>query len=251
MRTNDAEAAFRQISALVATMPDLTERDGDVLESRIPSDTLKWLGRLFPVVERISGAMDAISLRIAADNLNGVLSDRNAEKVCTIAYRALAIAEDRAPSAVQGSFIPVGHEFDAFSQIGKILETAKTDVLLVDPYMDSSIVTDFAVLAPEGVQIRMLTDEAGVKDSLVPAVGRWLAQNASRPLEARLATARTLHDRAILIDYADAWILTQSFKDFAKRSPGSIARMDEDAARLKIAAYEALFGGAMPTHSCD
>jgi len=51
---------------------------------------------------------------------------------------------------------------------------------------------------------------------------------------------KTLHDRAIFVDKAKAWTLTQSLKDFAKRSPAEIVRADDTAA-LKIAAYEAIW----------
>ncbi len=56
----------------------------------------------------------------------------------------------------------------------------------------------------------------------------------------RLAPPKTLHDRAIFIDQAEAWILTQSLKDFAKRSPAEIVRAN-DTASMKIAAYEAVW----------
>ena len=59
----------------------------------------------------------------------------------------------------------------------------------------------------------------------------------------RLAPSKTLHDRAILIDRITAWTLTQSLKDFAKRSPAEIVRAD-DTAILKIAAYENLWTSA-------
>jgi hypothetical protein len=69
----------------------------------------------------------------------------------------------------------------------------------------------------------------------------WTSQHGtSRPLGVRLAPPRALHDRAILIDGMTAWILTQSIKDFAKRSPAEIVRAD-DTASLKIAAYEAVW----------
>ena len=94
MRSDKAESAFRRISALIDRMPDLTEREGNNIESRVPADTLKWLGQLFTAVVSISGTIDAISLRVAADNLTSGLGDRNAEAIRTIAYRALAIAEE-------------------------------------------------------------------------------------------------------------------------------------------------------------
>jgi hypothetical protein len=61
-----------------------------------------------------------------------------------------------------------------------------------------------------------------------------------QPPQARLAPPKTLHDRAIFIDQTIAWTLTQSLKDFAKRSPAEIVRADDTAA-LKIAAYEEIW----------
>jgi hypothetical protein len=58
-----------------------------------------------------------------------------------------------------------------------------------------------------------------------------------------LAPAKALHDRAIFIDKTTAWTLTQSLKDFAKRSPAEIVRAD-DVAALKIDAYENIWAKA-------
>jgi hypothetical protein len=64
-----------------------------------------------------------------------------------------------------------------------------------------------------------------------------------QPLEVRFAPARTLHDRAFLVDGERAWTVTQSLKDLAKRSPAEIVRADDTAA-LKIAAYEQIWSSA-------
>jgi hypothetical protein len=114
---------------------------------------------------------------------------------------------------------------------------------LVDPYLDESVLTDFAGSMQESVPLRLLTDQVTVKPSLAPAVLRWQAQYANRPLEARLAAPKALHDRSIFIDGTQAWSVTQSLKDLAKRSPGEIVRAD-DTATLKIAAYEAIWTNA-------
>ncbi|WP_434874842.1 phosphatidylserine/phosphatidylglycerophosphate/cardiolipin synthase family protein [Bradyrhizobium oligotrophicum] len=159
-------------------------------------------------------------------------------------YQALAVAELRAPRTAQGAFIPVGNTFDAFAAVSKIFGSATTDVFIVDPYMDDSVLTDFAGTVPEGVSLRLLTDQATVKPSLAPAVLRWQVQFPTRPLDARLAGAKVLHDRAIFVDGTEAWTVTQSLKDLAKRSPAEIVRAD-DIATLKIAAYEAIWSGAV------
>jgi integrase len=149
------------------------------------------------------------------------------------------------PVAGEGHFIGAGDVLDAYTAMGKVLGTAKVDVLIVDPYMDEKAVTDFAPLVSQGVTIRLLADAQGGKPTLGPAAKRWATQYGSaHPLEVRVAAARSLHDRLIVIDEQEAWILTQSLKDFAARSPASIVRVDRQIAEMKIAAYEALWLGA-------
>jgi hypothetical protein len=107
--------------------------------------------------------------------------------------------------------------------------------------MDETALTEFGRTVPIGVMLRLLTDGARRNSALGPAAVRWVAQyRAERPLQVRLAPPKTLHDRAIFIDKTTAWTLTQSLKDFAKRSPAEIVRGD-DIAALKIAAYERIW----------
>jgi hypothetical protein len=154
-----------------------------------------------------------------------------------VLYKVLASAELASPPGAQGAFIPVGNSFDAYAAVAKVMASAKRDVLIVDPYMDDTVLIDFGGTLPEMVKLRLLTDQATVKPSLAPAAGRWKSQHSSRPLEVRLASAKALHDRAIFIDGNEAWTVTQSLKDLAKRSPAEIVRAD-DIAPLKIASYE-------------
>jgi hypothetical protein len=67
---------------------------------------------------------------------------------------------------------------------------------------------------------------------------------SAHPLEVRLAPARSLHDRQVVVDEQDVWILTQSLNSFAARAPASIVRVDPETAALKIAAYNGLWQGA-------
>jgi hypothetical protein len=125
--------------------------------------------------------------------------------------------------------------------------TATKDVLMIDPYMDERALTDFAVLASENVTIRLLADAHSHKPSLKPAVERWAAQYlATRPLEARVTTRRTLHDRLLIIDGVTAWVLTQSMNAFAVRAPASILRVDPDTGALKVEAYQAIWDASAP-----
>jgi hypothetical protein len=131
--------------------------------------------------------------------------------------------------------------------IGKVLQSARSDILIVDPYMDEKALTVYGVLAAEKIELRLLADATQRKPSLAPTVAAWKAQHgATRPLDARLAPARQLHDRLILVDNSEAWTLTQSLNAFADRSPASIVKADAETSKLKVAAYSDLWSRATP-----
>ncbi len=238
----DPESLYVQLGRLVETMPDFS------MSGPLPAPSLQWLGRAHALVLATGEIGDVIQLKNEIDRLKSeIFGPSAALQIAAIIYRALAVAELNAPAAARGAFIPAGNAFDALAAIGNVLQTAKKDVLIVDPYMDANALMDFAVLAPERVLLRLLADQQDHKATLEPAVRRWKAQHgASRPLEAKLAPARILHDRLIAVDGADAWTLTQSLNAFAARSPASIIRADVEVSVRKIAAYEAIWLAATP-----
>jgi hypothetical protein len=126
------------------------------------------------------------------------------------------------------------------------LRLAKTELLIVDPYADSSALTDFASQAAEGVSIRLLTDAAKKKPDLEPAIRTWRNQYAdARPLAVALAQPRALHDRILVVDSAGAWSIGQSLNGIGKNSPTAIIKMPAATAQEKIAAYEDIWNAAV------
>lgn len=229
------EAVYRELGRLIETMPDLTAFP-------VTPDVHQWVGRAFALVQEVGNPADASIFSVTSHNLGTTARFQVANELTAIVYRALAVAERNAPLGIQGAFIPVGNNFDVFATLTKLLSTAQQDVLIVDPYMDEVVLTDFAVAVPNSITLRLLTDEAYCKPTFHPAVTKWVQQyGASRPLAARLSPAKTLHDRAIFVDGKQAWTLTQSIKDFAKRSPAEIVRVDIETGALKIAAYESMW----------
>jgi hypothetical protein len=216
-------------------MPDLAA------PGPLSPETNLWLGRICAAVEATGSLSDSFNLDQQVRNLHSAGRPNAAQRIYTIIYRALARAELQAPAGMSGTFIPVGNSFDAFAALSKILKDAKKDVLIVDPYMDETALTEFGVAVPENVLLRLLTDTANHKPTLAPAANKWVNQyGTARPLAVRLAPPKSLHDRAIFVDGAGAWTLTQSLKDLAKRAPAEIVRVD-DIATLKIPAYEAIW----------
>jgi len=233
----NSETLYRQVGRLIASVPDFK------IYGDLSPDHLQWIGRASALIKASGDLLSHAEFSMSSANLMGPRREETLREVMMILYKVLADAELKSPAGAQGTFIPAGNSFDAFAAVSKVLSTARGDVLIVDPYLDEAVLTDFSGAVPVGVTLRLLADEATVKMTLQPASARWAKQYPDRPLQVRLAPPKTLHDRAIFIDGASAWILTQSLKDFAKRAPAEIVRADDTAA-LKIAAYETIWSAA-------
>jgi hypothetical protein len=237
----DPEELYIRAGEVVATMPNL---DGD-----LTPETHLWSGRAGVLGGQALDKLEQMKFQHAWERiqLGSLMRESNVGLVRALVYRALASAEARAPISVRGAFIPAGNAFTAMATVRSVLKVAKHNVFIVDPYMNETALTDFGLVAPEGITVRLLADKRTLQASLRPAVERWIREyDNKRPLEARLTPKSTLHDRAIFVDGQGAWVLTQSLKDFAERSPGVIFKVDQAIADLKIPAYEDLWKAANP-----
>lgn len=237
---------YHQLGSLLANAPNLRSVDDS---HQIPEATIQWLGRASALVD----AMPGISIEDAQLNLaiNALIRNQGMRdsptQIMMILSRVLAKMELASPANQRGSFISAGDGFDALAAISKILASARSTVLIVDPYLDDTSLSEFAVLVSEGIEISLLTDSATIKPSLTPASKRWIAQyGKQRPLQVRAAPPKSLHDRLIFVDSDQAWILTQSLKDFAVRSPATIQRADSTITALKFEAYGDIWKTSVP-----
>lgn len=230
---------YQQIGRLLEAPPDLS-----TYQACVRPEALQWLGRGHALVQAVGVSLDAIQFSTAMDHMRTTAWATAVSQAFQILYRALGHCEIHLPVGSAGSFVPVGNSFDAYAALSKIFASATIDVMIVDPYMDQTVLIDFALAVPEGIPLRLLADEIDYKATLRSATEKWINQHGTRrPLSVRLASAKSLHDRAIFIDHRDAWTITQSIKDFAKRSPAEIIRADSIAS-LKVEAYEVIWATA-------
>ncbi|WNB77007.1 phospholipase D-like domain-containing protein [Methylomonas koyamae] len=231
-------ALYHQIGRLIEDAPDLT-----TVEACASANALRWLGMGHALVKEVNvgGGFDAIQFSAAVNQLTDITYVIAVRNIFSILYRSLAHCEIKLPVGTSGAFIPVGNSFDAFAALAKIFSSARESILICDPYMDETTLTEFALAIQEGVMLRLLSDKKSYKPTLKPAAQKWIEQyGRNRPIEIRLAETKQLHDRVIIVDGREAWTITQSLKDFAKRSPAEIIRVDA-IAQLKIEAYEAIW----------
>lgn len=233
------EELYGHFSNLIQTMPNLSEYRTN------QADNDRWLAKAYALVEERGAAADVVEFRNAYKNFatHSVVHTRHgAEAVTAIVLRNFAALELKVAPAIQGSFIPVGSPLDAYKILVSIFATANKKVLIVDPYMDDKIITEFLNTTPEKIEIQLLSDEATSRPELKVAGDKWVKQYGDkRPLTMKLAPPRALHDRLILVDDVSVWVVSQSFKDLAKRSPASIVQSDKETAALKVAAYNQMW----------
>lgn len=234
------EALVFQLRQHVNAMPDLETRP-------LKPESVAWLAQGSVLVEQVFQgeiATDPV-FYVAEMDLLAQQPKHPPGRLINILHRALARAEAAAPMP-RGGFITKGAAFDAYQVIGQVIARTKTDLLIVDPYMDERVLTHYAQQAPRGVTVRLLYDREYTKpDALIPGVMRWTKQFGSeRPLEVRQSKRKSLHDRDLVIDGTRVWYMTQSLKDFADRSHGSIGEVDSEQAAMKIATYDLLWSEA-------
>jgi hypothetical protein len=236
------EEVFLRLTNLLSEMPEF------MTPGAVSTEMHKWFARAVAVLnasgDTLAGSELAAIVKIFPQDL--MMREYSVQQVVSLLHIALAKAELIVPQAMSGAFIAAGSSYDAYAAVAKVLTTANSDLLLVDPY-SSEAVLSYALAAPENVSIRILADQAGVKPGLKPAAQAWAQQyGAARPLEVRLAIKNTMHDRLILVDGKTVWLLGQSFNKLADRAHTSISRVDADLANLKLAAYATMWGAASP-----
>ena len=249
-----------KLRELITTIPNLAQNHQGIIEQ-------KWLGQACAFVKESGELADFNKLRHQI-NLLQVFTPHDlfwdARKNTMFNIRAILLgvesimeikvteerdAEERAakiksPDLSQENFIGAGKGFDAFTAITKVFGKATKEILIIDPYLDEKIFTDFMPAILERVHAKLLASNKNRKrDILKPAFNRWVGQNGgTRPTELRVAPHKELHDRLVIVDSTEVWILSQSFNNFAERAPALI--MPSQKPKLKIEFYKNMWNNA-------
>lgn len=108
---------------------------------------------------------------------------------------------------------PAGAAADLERDLARILGAATESIFVVEPYADETIFGKYLDRTDPRVTIRLLTKN--VSPATVAAAAAFSATH--RNFSARKNAK--IHDRVILVDEADCWVLGQSIKDAATRKP--------------------------------
>lgn len=218
-----------------------------VYQEKLSDSDVRWLGRADALLEA-SGAMAAlISFRAARQSLGTYTHSR--DNLLIPLHDAYSRIELLVPTALQGAFIPGGDTWNGYAAIVKIMQTECDDLLIVDPYLTSVIYIDLAPHAAARKGVRCIAARRTENHpALLASANKWSTDpiSTSHPVEVRYAPSSALHDRLIIVDEKEVWLVSQSLKDIAKRSPASVSRADGELAAMKVQHYNDLWKQSVP-----
>ena len=128
-----------------------------------------------------------------------------------------------------------GAVLDYFDEVRKVLATAKTDLLFVDPYVDPEFIARYTPQVPAGVTVRLLSKK-GIA-ALLPAVELAERQHG---LSIQVRGTNDLHDRFVFVDRTYGYQSGASFKDGGRLSPTIFSQIT-DALTQVLGVYESLW----------
>ena len=127
--------------------------------------------------------------------------------------------------------IDQGMHFQYFDAVKNAIQTATSDLLLVDPYLNEDVISKFCVFAKDNVQIRLLGQR--YTTTLLPAANAFSQQRGN----VLLRTTDEVHDRFVFVDKSKCILSGASFKDGPKYAPSLVTEIVDGANEL-IALYE-------------
>ncbi|MEK8088118.1 hypothetical protein WNB94_17095 [Aquabacterium sp. A3] len=204
---------------------------------RIDAGTAAWLGQASAVAHGWDPVRSITTFNSAATKLkcgipHAVAAGVTEALVCLHQIRHELAMQTEQPLSVN---LNSGLVFDYFDEIRKVLETANSDLLFIDPYLDAEFVSRYLPHVGGNVNIRLLGQKC--LKTLLPAVEVFRQQHAQK-IEVRTATG--FHDRYIIVDGSTCYQSGSSFKDGAKKAPTTLTEILDAFPAVK-ATYENLW----------
>ncbi|ADL00034.1 hypothetical protein Bresu_0719 [Brevundimonas subvibrioides ATCC 15264] len=211
-------------------------------QTALTNEEIRWLGRADALLDAANATPAIVAFRMARTAL-GSYSHSRANLLIPL-HDAYSRMELLAPTSMRGSFIAGGDTWNGYAALVRLMQTDCDNMLVVDPYLNSSIFTDLAPHAAARVGLRCLAVKRAEYDpGLRASATKWESDpiSARVRVEVRYSPPGALHDRLVIVDGREVWLISQSFKDIAKRSPASVSKFEGELASDKIEHYETLW----------
>lgn len=207
----------------------------------------EWFGKAVTLVSRWNRS-EGILLQNQINLISPFFLDSSLNGIFTRLYAAIADLELQAPTDSGEVFAP-GAVYGFFRALREQILSAKSSLLIVDPYMDADAFHKYFHEVSPSVRVRLLVraNRDGKPTQYIHALkGAVTDFNTTYAATIEMRQSWGLHDRTVILDSDIAWVIGQSLKDAAKASPTYFIRLDNDIAALKREHYEKIWGEATP-----
>lgn len=228
------EQLLAEVEDVLRTGPPRERWNGDHDHETVP-----WLGRAAAVLERwdftkapsiflaIQGAQSEFwpEVRKGLMSITTMLNQARADLRIDVGQLSVVVQQ--------------GQVFDYFDEIRRVIETARSEVFFVDPYLDAEFVARYLPYVANGVTVRLLAGDKKLA-TLLPAVDLFAKQQG---LTLEVRSSGQLHDRYVFVDRGACYLSGASFKDGAKNAAVVLTQIT-DGFNALWDTYEALWNAA-------
>ena len=225
---------LEKLKTLLQSMPPLEGR------GQYSNEQYSWLGQANALINEWD-EIKSLSFKVA---VNGMIQNINRSgnfgTVVAFIHDVIARIENSLPQDAGQAFGP-GAAYDFFKALNDLVSTAKTQLWVVDPYLDAEVFDGYMQALHPGVSARLLT--AKYLNNIRIAAEKYQAQFGS-VIEVR--SSSQIHDRVIFVNNDQCWVLGASIKDAALKKPTYLAPVSADVATEKRKLYETIWAASAP-----
>ena len=157
--------------------------------------------RAFVVMRRIMQTSAGVLQRLGAIEIKQVENDERFETIFSALDRGNLL-----PSGI----LPAGTEFDALRYVSRIVESAKSEIVIIDPYSDATTLDVLAKKRP-GVTVRLVCKNRGQPTAV--EIAKFNRQYKGLTV----SYSDDFHDRFVVIDNAELHNLGSSVNCLGRR----------------------------------
>jgi len=185
----------------------------NVIGRGVQGEFERWLGRDLTLDEKDSLIWtwdELIRLRLIAPTGKDLVAPDSWVK---LTERGAAAVEGRTfiEYAEIEAFISKGEAYTAFRTLQRIFQQARSEVIVIDPYVDEQVLDHIAAIGPH-IKVQLVTEH--VKGIFASAYRKLLQQRGN--VEARVAAH--FHDRFIILDGAVCYQLGSSINTLGSKA---------------------------------
>lgn len=139
-----------------------------------------------------------------------------------------------------GQVYGLQRQYDFLRDLKEIILGAQNEVFVIDPYFDGKAFETYLGPLGDTCRIRLLCSRYSND-----VAGHVAAFNAQHGVNPDLRKSSDIHDRLVIIDGSDCWIVGGSIKDAGKK-PTYLVPLQPSIAPTKVLIYEHLWQQATP-----